>query len=105
MKKTIFLAVLFIATITAYCQEAQKGYYITNNNQKVKGYFKPTDFYDVTSLKFKKNLESDYISLPANGITEYVIGDKYKFEKHTVDIDQSAKGFKDIDYGLVSIGN
>lgn len=99
MKKTIFLAVLFIATIAAYCQEAQKGYYITNSNQKVEGYFKPTDFYDVTSLKFKKALESDYISLPADGITEYGISDVYKFEKHTVDIDASANSFKNIDYG------
>lgn len=98
MKKTIFLAVLFIASICAYGQEAQKGYYITNNNQKVEGYFKPTDFFDVTSLKFKKALESDYISLPADGITEYGIGDAYKFEKHTVDVDASTDDFSEINY-------
>jgi hypothetical protein len=78
LKKTIFLAILFIASISVHCQEAQKGYYITNTNQKVEGYFKPTDFFDVTSLKFKRALESDYISLPANGITEYAIGNNSK---------------------------
>jgi hypothetical protein len=98
LKKTILSILIFLSCITSYCQEAQKGYYITNGNQKIEGYFKPTDFFDVATIKFKKNLDSDYVDLPAAGIKEYAISDTYKFEKHMVDVDVSAKSYRNINY-------
>ena len=92
MKKTIFLAVLLFTAVVSHCQELQKGYYITNANQKVEGYFKPGDFSDASSLQFKRSLEASYVKIPQDGIIEYSVDNVYRFEKHLVEVDVSSLG-------------
>ena len=94
MKIFTFLAVVLTA-LSTYAQDQQQGYYITNNGQRIEGYFKTTDFYNTESLEFKQQNEGgDYSSIDVNTISEYGIGTEFKFIKKTFEIDDSETNFK-----------
>ena len=93
MKIFTFLAVVCSA-LSCYAQN--QGYYITNNGQKVEGYFKGKDFSDTAALKFAKTADGEYIKFSTESAVEYGIGDRYKSEKHTVNIDSYFDGNKNM---------
>jgi len=87
MKILTLIAALFVA-VFCYSQD-QQGYYITKNNEKVEGYYKSTDFFDPTSLLFKKTADGEFIKINTADVIEYSVGDEYKFKKFTVKLDKS----------------
>lgn len=66
-----------------------KGYYVLDTNIKVKGYFKNTDFTDVSTLEFKSSLFSNYNAIDITKVKEYGIGDNFKFKRFAVKYDKS----------------
>ncbi|AXG72731.1 hypothetical protein DVK85_00175 [Flavobacterium arcticum] len=96
MKFVTFLAVLLTAfSMYAQNENQQQGYYITNDGQRVDGYFKTTDFYDTESLGFKEQSTGESFSaIDVNDISEYGIGKEFKFIKKIFEIDNSETNFK-----------
>jgi len=85
-----FLSLLMMIFISTYSfAQTQQGYYITNNNNRVDGYFKNTNFYDSNNLKFKNDTGGEFVTLSPNEIKEYGVGSEFKFVKYTVKIDKS----------------
>lgn len=87
MKKFYFLVVLFLSII-CHAQD-YNGYYITENNEIVKGYFKDSDFTDYASLQFKRSANEVYTKINISNIKEIGIADQFKFEKHSVKMDDT----------------
>lgn len=83
-----FLLSALLLTLYSYSQD-NKGYYITNDNQKVTGFFKTGYFYSPEKLEFKEEGSDAYVPLPADDIKEYGIDNEFKLEKHSVEIDYS----------------
>jgi len=83
---TLFSSILF--TLQLQAQDV-KGYYITDSGKKVDGYFKYSDFFDTSSLKFKESKKDEFSVLPQNIIEYGLIEDQLKFERHLVKIDIS----------------
>jgi hypothetical protein len=87
MKIFTLLAAMLI-TVQVYSQ-SQKGYYITNGGQKVEGYFKTDNFYALAMPEFKGSDDVDFKVPDYENIKEYGVENEFKFEKHTVDIDDT----------------
>ena len=94
MKIFTFLT-LVLVSLSIYGQDQQQGYYITNNGQRIDGYFKTTNFYNTESLQFKQqSSEESFSNLDANTISEYGIGTEFKFIKKTFKTDDSETNLK-----------
>ena len=79
---TLF-AVLFFS-IQAMAQD-QPGYYITSDGQRTEGFFKTSNFYDATTLDFRKADEAEFTRLITDNILEYGINGQFRFRKFSVD--------------------
>lgn len=89
MNKIVFIFI-FLFSLLSYSQDSQSGYYITNNNQRIEGYFKTIDFLDSTnSVEFKTNSEDNFEKLNLDNVQEYGIGNEFKLKKYTFDLDVS----------------
>ncbi|MFP9115101.1 hypothetical protein ACLI1A_14275 [Flavobacterium sp. RHBU_3] len=86
MKKCLFAAVLFFTAVCAFAQESVKGYYVSATGQKKEGYFKYTDFTDVSLLRFSESEKGDYQKISSENVKEYGVGGRI-FTKLLVDID------------------
>jgi hypothetical protein len=82
---------LFFTLLLSALGNAQdfNGYYITTKGETVRGFFKNGDFSNPESLQFKKTAGEAYAPLPVDGLTEFGIEDQFKYEKHTVKVDNT----------------
>jgi len=99
MKKFTILLILAI-NFTAFAQtNYEKGYYLTNTDEKVYGYILNNDWNKTpTEFNFKKNLEEDEQIISINNAKLFSIENKKKYERFTVAIDTSKTGLGNIDY-------
>lgn len=81
--------VVFITAISSFAQEQQAGYYVTNNGNRIEGYFKTTDFTNFSLLEFKEKSENSFSKLNKEDVSEYGVGVEYRFVKKTFKIDSS----------------
>ena len=100
MKYTLtFLICLFFTTINAQIT-FEKGYYITNADQKIEGFIKNSDWKNSpTSFQFKTSLTSDDTkTLTISEVKEFAISNVLKYERHKVKIDRSSDNLNDLSY-------
>ena len=77
---------LFVTLFFALQSMAQElpGYYITSEGQRTEGYFKTSNFYDTSTLEFRKAEDTAYTRLTTDYVAEYGITDEFKFKKYSV---------------------
>lgn len=100
MKFSIFtLLILFSISLNVYSQtEYEKGYFITNNGDKVEGLIKNKDWLNnPTEINFKLSTNAEVQTETIDNIQEFGIYDKSKYQRATVDIDKSSESFKKLD--------
>ncbi|MEE1898899.1 hypothetical protein V1389_11155 [Flavobacterium rakeshii] len=104
MKFYVLLVAFFFATITSYAQE-NKGYYVTNGDVRINGYFKSDNFSNPTDLEFKKDNSDTFEKLELQAIKEYGVDNQYRMIKKKVLVDKSKSSsvkyysnFKDPDW-------
>ncbi len=83
------LATLLLFFSSFIYAQHTKGYYITNEGERVNGYYKNTDFTDNNTFEFKNNLVGNYIKIKTEDIVEYGLGADFRFIKYTVQYDKS----------------
>lgn len=86
MKKCLCAAVWFFTVVCAFAQEKVKGYYVSASGQKTEGYFKYTDYADVSLLRFSESEDGEYRKLFFESLKEYSVAGR-TFTKQLVDID------------------
>ncbi|KGO87562.1 hypothetical protein Q765_05335 [Flavobacterium rivuli WB 3.3-2 = DSM 21788] len=86
--KIVTWVTCFLFCIVSSAQDV-KGYYVLNAKTRVEGYFKNTDFTDISTLEFKSSLFSDYKTIDIAQLTEYGMGNNFKFKKLTIKYDKS----------------
>lgn len=89
--KLSLLLFLFFSSINSQIK-FEKGYFITNDNQKVECLIRNSD-WEVTPSKiiYKLTEESEKITLSSNEIKEFSIQDKVKYSRFIVEVDQSTE--------------
>ncbi|MFL9843668.1 outer membrane beta-barrel protein [Flavobacterium rhizosphaerae] len=83
-----FVAIFFVA-LTSTAQD-KKGYYITNNNQRIDGYFEEdSNFNNASYIQFKPQGQDKFTKLNQDDIIELGVDNELKMVKKTVNIDIS----------------
>lgn len=88
-----FLIVLFLSTCSFLSAQTkfEKGYYISLDGAKLEGFIKNSDWKNTPNLiEFKLNLEDNSIEVNASRISEFVIENKLKFKRFSVDMEKSS---------------
>ncbi|WP_417354942.1 outer membrane beta-barrel protein [Flavobacterium sp.] len=104
MKFYVLLVAFFFATVTSYSQE-NKGYYVTNGDVRINGYFKSDNFSNPNDIEFRKDDSESFEKLELQTIKEYGINNHSRVIKKTVEVDRSRSSsvkfysnFKDPDW-------
>ncbi|HSD14597.1 MAG TPA: hypothetical protein VLB74_08105, partial [Flavobacterium sp.] len=100
MNKAHYLFVLlFISNLISAQIKFEPGYYLDNNNQKVEGFIKNTDWRNnPTSFEFKTNEASETQTISIDFATEFGINLKTKYVRTDVDIEKSSNKINNIGY-------
>lgn len=90
---------LFIYSINAQITY-EKGYYITNSDQKIEGFIKNSDWRNnPTTFQFKSSIASDEVkNLTINDVKEFAIANAFTYERHTVKIDRASDDLEKLGY-------
>ncbi|WP_417366332.1 hypothetical protein [Flavobacterium beibuense] len=88
MRCYVLLAAFFFASLFSYAQD-NKGYYVTNNDVRVEGYFKSDNFSNPDNLEFKKNTSDNFDQLELQALKEYGVDGQYRMVKMAVKVDKS----------------
>ncbi len=96
MKKQIILFLVTIIGLNSYSQITfEKGYYIDNSNQIVDCLIKNKDWEsNPTKFDYKLPDSSEQRTLTIKSVKEFVILNKSKYVRHTVNIDRSSEIFQ-----------
>lgn len=87
--KKILSAIVLIAGFFSHAQNV-KGYYITEAGNRTDGYFKQANFFNESNLYFETSeSDAEYTHISADEIKEYSAGTDVKFQKFTVNIDDT----------------
>lgn len=104
MKFYVLLVAFFFAAMTSYAQE-NKGYYVTNGDVRINGYFKSDNFSNPKDIEFRKDDSESFEKLELQAIKEYGINNRCRVIKKTVEVDRSRSSsvkfysnFKDPDW-------
>ena len=91
MKKKLLYIAIFIATLNSYAQITfEKGYFIDNNDKKTECYIKNIDWKNnPTNFKYKINLNSETQTNTIEWVSEFVVTNKSKYIRKSVEIDRS----------------
>ncbi|WP_343486980.1 tRNA modification GTPase [Allomuricauda sp. d1] len=90
--KNILLSISLILSLNSFSQLSfQKGYFVDNSNQKVTCYIKNYGWKNNPSeIEYKISLDDEIQKRNFLSIKEFGIANKIKFERHTVNMDQSS---------------
>lgn len=102
LMKTYFcaLALFFVTTSSIFAQvNFEKGYFITENGQKTECYIKNEGWQSNPSkFEYKQTLDGDVKVLRTPNLKSIVINNVFKFEKHTVQLDDSDRSIGKLKY-------
>lgn len=100
MNKLKLSLLLFLFFSSIYSQiKFEKGYFITNDNEKVECLIRNSD-WEVTPSKiiYKLTEDSEKITLSSNEIKEFSIFDKVKYSRFIVEVDQSSEDIRNLSH-------
>ena len=91
MKKQLLIALFAIITLSGFAQiKFEKGYYITNSNERVECLIKNVNWKNnPNEIIYKLNANSKEEVATIDSVKEFGIEDNLKYERHDVDIDKS----------------
>jgi len=98
MKKSILTLLITIFCITSYAQvHFEKGYLITDSNQKINCLIKNKDWSNnPTKFEYKLSENSVVKKADISAIKEFVIIDKFNYKRFNVEIDRSSNQIADL---------
>jgi hypothetical protein len=99
MKRLVLFFITAIFSLNCYSQITfEKGYFITNSNEKVNCLIKNSDWRSNPSeFQYKLTEDSDKITVTIESVKEFGVYNALKYERHIVKIDKSSN-----DIGLMS---
>ncbi|MFT5891181.1 MAG: hypothetical protein ACI9Y7_001282 [Dokdonia sp.] len=100
MKYTLAILIcLFFSGVNAQIT-FEKGYYINNEDEKIEGFIKDSDWKNnPTNFQFKVSMTSDDVKdFTINEVKEFAITNISKYERHTVKIDVSPDDLNSLEY-------
>lgn len=98
MKKLLLSVVLTFTTLSGFAQIVyEKGYFITESNNKTECLIKNIDWKNnPTAFEYKTSESGDPMTETLKNVKEFGVVDKVKFIKATVDIDKSSVNTSDL---------
>jgi hypothetical protein len=100
MKNFYILFLMTILSLNCYAQiNFEKGYYISNGNEKINCFIKNKDWKDnPTEIEYKLSTESETKKTTIKSIKEFGIVDKLKYIRTSVKIDRSSNNFNKLSH-------
>ncbi|MGB5943357.1 MAG: tRNA modification GTPase [Leeuwenhoekiella sp.] len=95
------LTVLLISFIGNAQIGFEKGYYINNEDLKIVCFIRNVEWNNnPESLKYRLSEDGEILDADISGIKEFVIGDRTKFIRRSVNIDQSKTNLDEMSYSI-----
>ncbi len=100
MKYTLAIFICLICSSVIAQVSFEKGYYINNQDEKIEGFIKNSDWKNnPTDFQFKTSMTSETIQdLTIDGVKEFAITAISKYERHTVKVDVSPDDLNNLEY-------
>ncbi|MBC8753820.1 hypothetical protein H2O64_04010 [Kordia sp. YSTF-M3] len=101
MKNYYCVVLLFLMTTSGIFAQVnfEKGHFITESDQKIECYIKNEDWNNTPSkFEYKETLDGDVKVLRLGNFKTLVIDNAFKFEKHTVQFDDSSRALNELSF-------